>query len=97
MLTSFYSMEGKVKARTMMYLDAEQLRALKDEAHTRGISLAELLRRVVQAHLEERPAVAAAPPSAFLKIVGLGASGCEEISDRHDSYVAEALRLEHAG
>ena len=40
--------EGAMKARTMMYLDAGHLRALKSEARLRRISLVEPLRKAVQ-------------------------------------------------
>lgn len=86
-----------MKARTMVYLDAEQLQALRAEAKAQGISLAELLRRLVQEHLEKRQDIAPVPPSAFLRIVGLGSSGQGDISERHDDYLGKALRHEHAG
>lgn len=86
-----------MKSRTMVYLDSEQLQALRAEAKTQGISLAELLRRLVQAHLEKRHNLAPVQPSAFLRLVGLGASGQEDISERHDDYLGKSLRHEHAG
>jgi len=85
-----------MKARTMVYLDAEELRALRAEAKATGISLAEVLRRLVKEHLEQRGAAPPAPPEAYLKIVALGSSGRQDISERHDTYLAEALHREHA-
>lgn len=80
----------------MVYLDAAELQALREEARARRISLAELVRRLVRQHLDQRRPAA---PSAetYLKIVGLGSSGRDDISDRHDEYLGEALRREHAG
>lgn len=86
-----------MKSRTVVYLDSEQLQALRAEAKTQGISLAALLRRLVQEHLKNRQDLAPAPPSAFLRLVGLGASGQEDISEHHNGYLAKALRHEHAG
>ena len=86
-----------MKSRTMVYLESEQLQALRTEAKTQGISLAELLRRLVHAHLEKRHNLATAPPSAFLRLVGLGSSGGEDISEHHDDYLGKALHDEHAG
>ena len=86
-----------MRARTMVYLDPAQHRALKAEARRLGISLAELMRRLVSEHLEKREGLPAVPKSAYLKIIGLGASGRGDISERHDAYLAEALRREHAG
>lgn len=86
-----------MKSRTMVYLESEQLQALRTEAKTQGISLAALLRRLVQEHLEKRQDMAPTSPSAFLKLVGLGASGQEDISEHHNDYLGKALRHEHAG
>lgn len=86
-----------MKSRTMVYLDPEQLQALKAEARARRIFLAELMRRLVKQHLEECQGLPAVPPEAYLRIVALGSSGRQDISDRHDTYLGEALRREHAG
>lgn len=85
-----------VKARTMVYLESEELQALRVEAAKKGISLAELMRRLVRQHIEKRPSEPPATPEAYLKIVALGSSGRKDISERHDHYLAEALRREHS-
>jgi hypothetical protein len=85
-----------MKTRTMVYLDSEELQALRMEAAKSGISLAELMRRLVGSYLEKGRSKSAAPPRAYLKIVALGSSGRRDISERHDQYLAEALRREHA-
>jgi len=84
-----------MKARTTVYLDTQELRALRAEAKAKGISLAEVLQRLVREHLEQRQAAPPALPEAYLKIVALGSSGHQEISEGHDTYLAEALRREH--
>lgn len=85
-----------MKARTMVYLEPEQLQALRTEAKAHGISVAELLRRLVQHHLTARQGPPAVPRAAYLKLVGLGASGRTDIAEHHDRYLGEALRDEHA-
>lgn len=85
-----------MKTRTMVYLDSEELQALRMEAAKKGISLAELMRRLVRLYLEKGKSAFPTPPKAYLRIVGLGSSGRKDISERHDRYLAEALRREHA-
>lgn len=80
----------------MVYLDAEELRALREEARAQRISLAELVRRLVKQHLQkEHPNEPSA--QAYLQIIGLGSSGRDDISERHDEYLGETLRRQHAG
>jgi hypothetical protein len=89
--------KGKnMKARTMVYLESEELQALRVEAAKKGISLAELMRRLVRQHVEKRHPEPPATAKAYLKIVALGSSGRRDISVRHDHYLAEALRREHS-
>ncbi len=78
----------------MIYLDPEQHRALRADAAREGISMAELLRRLISRYLDERRGSGRASPEAYLKMVGLGASGRADISARHDAYLAGALRRE---
>jgi len=85
-----------MKARTMVYLDPDQLEALRAEARAKRISLAELIRRLVQEHLEKRQGLPPVPPEAYLKIVALGSSGLEDVAEHHDSYLGRALHREHA-
>ncbi len=86
-----------MKARTMVYLDPGDHQALKAEARRLGISLAELMRRVVREHLQRQDTLPPVPKSVYLKIVAMGASGRDDVSERHDAYLGEALRREHAG
>lgn len=84
-----------MRVRTMVYLDQEQLRALKDEAHTSGISLAELLRRIVKRH-QDGGSPARTSDEAYMSLVGLGTSGREDVSEDHDRHLGDALWHEHA-
>lgn len=85
-----------MKTKTMIYLERDQHRALRARARAEGISLAELVRRVTDAHLTEsqpRPAVSRA---IYQGLVALGASGRPDVSDHHDAALAGALRRKHA-
>lgn len=84
-----------MKARTMVYLGLDELQALRTEAKSQGISLAELMRRLVKQHLQERPGASQPPAETYLKIVALGSSSRQDVSERHDRYLGEALRREH--
>ena len=86
-----------MKARTMAYFDPEQLEALRAEAKAQRISLAELMRRLVTPHLEERQGLPLPPTETYLKIVALGSSGRQDISEHHDTYLGKVLRRERAG
>jgi hypothetical protein len=79
----------------MVYLEREQHQALRAEAAREGISMAELLRRIVREHFNGRRGPQTVRRETYLKIVGLGASGRSDISARHDAYLAEALRRDH--
>ena len=84
----------RMRAKTMIYLEPAQHRALKARAHADGISLAELIRRLADSHLNQsRRAV---PPRAYEGVIGLAASGRDDIGDTHDRRVARALRGKHA-
>jgi hypothetical protein len=78
----------------MVYLEPEQLQSLQLEASNQRISLAELMRRLVKNHLTRDKGVPAASKEAYLKIVGLGSSGKKDISEKHDHYLAKAIRHE---
>lgn len=80
----------------MVYLERQELQALWAEARAQGISLAELVRRVVKQHLERHQVPTPASRQAFLKLVALGSSGRADVAARHDAYLAEALQREHA-
>lgn len=85
-----------MKTRTIVSMERAQLRALKGRARAEGISVAELVRRLVADSLKaDRPAMRPVPRSAFEQLVALGSSGRDDIADRHDAVLADALRREH--
>jgi hypothetical protein len=85
-----------MRARTLIYLDPDDLHALRAEAKSRGISLAELMRRVVREHVNGGKRARSADRKAYLKLVALGSSKRKDISEHHDAYLAAALRREHS-
>ncbi|MGH9387020.1 MAG: ribbon-helix-helix protein, CopG family [Vicinamibacterales bacterium] len=85
-----------MKSKTMIYLEREQLKALKARARAERISLAELMRRLVANQLAEPATAPVVASEVFARIVGLGASGQPDVSGRHDEYLATAIRRDHA-
>lgn len=85
-----------MKTRTMIYLDPGDHRALKAEAKRIGISLAELMRRMVREHLQRQGTLPPVPKSVYMKLIGLGSGGPDDVAERHDYYLGEAIRREHA-
>ncbi|MEE8584552.1 MAG: hypothetical protein V3T83_06830 [Acidobacteriota bacterium] len=81
----------------MVYLEDDQLQALKKVASAQRISLAELFRRLVGRFLKEGSTEPEVHQDKFLELVDLGASGKTDISERHDHYLAEGLLREHRG
>jgi len=71
--------------RTQIYLEPKQHSLLKREAERRGISLSELIRRLVGEHFEANHSGEAT------SIVGLGESGESDIAEKHDRYLGEAV------
>jgi metal-responsive CopG/Arc/MetJ family transcriptional regulator len=85
-----------MRARTMVYLEPELLEALRERARKERVSLAELVRRLVKAYLDDRHRPVAIAPEAYSRIVALGSSGHRDASERHDACLAEAVRRDHA-
>jgi hypothetical protein len=75
-----------------MYLSDKQHKALKREARRQGVSMTELLRRIVDEHLVRASGTRAFPKEAVLSFIGLGESGSSDTSERHDEALDEALR-----
>ena len=86
-----------MRTRTILSLDARQLRALQDRARAERISVAALMRRLVAEYLRPDRPVTPVPLSRYERLVGLGSSGRKDIADRHDALLADALRHEHDG
>ena len=84
-------------ARTQIYLDPLDHKALLKEASERGVSLAELVRQIVRGHLDRASKGRPSQRQALRGIVSLGASGKSDVSERHDEYLGKALRREHPG
>lgn len=81
-------------ARTMIYLEAEQLAALKKRARSEKISVAELVRRLVKQYLGQPAGHPPVPRETYAALVGLGESGKSRVADDHDRHLARALDLE---
>lgn len=80
--------------RTQIYLEPEQHQHLKEEAHRRGVSLAHLLRQLVDEATGSRRTA-----GDLTRIIGLGASGGGDIARHKDDYLAHAIerhRRRHA-
>lgn len=81
-----------MKTWTLRSLDLKELKALKAKAKRENISVAELMRRLVRASLESPARVPPVSAAAYRAIVGIGSSGKVDVGDRHDAYLADALR-----
>ncbi|HEX5136911.1 MAG TPA: CopG family transcriptional regulator [Planctomycetota bacterium] len=79
--------------RTQVYLTPQQHRALKREAEREGVSMTEVLRRILDQHLLGRRTAGRAPKKdLILSFVCLGESGRTDVSANHDRALDEALR-----
>lgn len=78
--------------RTQVQLTAEQVRALRQMAAREGVSVAELIRRSVDAWLRRSNEV---PLEERLRraiaVAGRFRSGLPDLAVHHDKYLAEAL------
>jgi hypothetical protein len=76
----------------MVYLEREELEALRARARAERISLAEAVRRAVRASLEAAAPRRQVPASAYRELVAIGTSGHRDIASDHDRRLAGALR-----
>lgn len=75
--------------RTQVQLMEEQAQRLKALAQEEGVSLAELVRRAVEAYLQEKANGGFAERAQrALAAVGRFASGLKDVSQEHDRYLA---------
>jgi len=81
--------------RTQIYLSPSQHRALKREAKAAGVSMTELVRRIVAERIEGRTSVRVHDKEAVMRFVGLGKSGTDDASEDHDRALDEAFRAGH--
>ena len=78
--------------RTQIYLPSAEHRALKKRAREQGLSLTELIRRLVTDHLEQRKGIRSFSKEDILSFIALGGGGRGDISERHDEALDQALR-----
>lgn len=74
--------------RTQVYLYRQQHRRMRQEAQRLGVSLTELLRRVLNDFLQNRER---SSRGGLSSLTGLGSSHLRDGSLRHDFYVADAI------
>ena len=84
-----------MKSRTMVYLEPGDHRQLVQEARKQGVSLAELVRRLVRRYLHGLSGTTI-DKEDFHSIIALGSSGRQDIATDHDRYLGSALRDEHS-
>ena len=76
--------------RTQIQLTEEQSQTLKRIAGKENISVAELIRRSVDAYIDTRLKVSPGErEQRLLSIVGIGHSGVSDLGVNHDKYLAE--------
>lgn len=83
--------------RTQIYLDPSQHAALLEEARRLSLSLAGLIRKLVDEHFTAKRNASPGTETrraAALSLIGLGLSGFKDVSERPDHYLAEALRVD---
>jgi hypothetical protein len=78
--------------RTQMYLTPRQHGVLKKEAARAGVSMTEMLRRIIDGHIEGRQGINAFTKEAVMSFIGLGSSGRTDSAERHDEVLKEVLR-----
>jgi hypothetical protein len=80
--------------RLQIQLTARQVARLRQAARARGVSLSELVRRLVDRGIDdELPDRAAAYARAAQRIGGFRDSeGASDVSSRHDDYLTKAYR-----
>ena len=78
--------------RTQIYLPADTHRLLRREARHAGISMTELVRRVLAGHVQGRRGVDTISKEAVLSFIALGKSGASKGSAEHDRILDDAFR-----
>ena len=78
--------------KTQIYLAPSQHHALREEAHQKHLSMAALLRRIVEQHFTTVQSVSEPPsPTLYAAIIGLGVGGDPRVSEHHDQEVGRAV------
>jgi predicted HicB family RNase H-like nuclease len=78
--------------RTQVYLTPRQHRALRRSAKEAGVSMTEMLRRILAEHFAGRRGIASFDKETVLAFAALGRSGLRDVAERHDEALDEALR-----
>jgi hypothetical protein len=78
--------------RTQIYLTKEQHDALHRSAQRSGVSMTEELRRLIDRHLLAKGVDPMLAREVIFSFVGIGESGVHDVAERHDDYLAGALR-----
>ncbi len=78
--------------RTQIYLAKSQHRALRRAAAREGVSMTELLRRMIDRYLLSKPGKPEFTKEVVMSFIGLGESGRADISERHDDALDEAFQ-----
>lgn len=79
-------MAASYKKPFQVYLREEQIESLRLLSRKRRVSIAELVRQSIDRLIAETPL----EDEPLWGIVGIGASGLGDISERHDVYLAQA-------
>lgn len=77
--------------RLQIQLDNDQARELRRTAEEDGVSQAEVARRALGAYLRERRGPHGPAIQRALAMIGRGSSGCPDLAEDHDRYLAEAI------
>ena len=80
--------------KTQIYLEPSQHHVLVEEARKHRISLAALIRNLIDEHLRSVTSPVDRRKE-LLKIIGLGSSGRTDVSVRHDQELGEILYDEY--
>jgi Arc/MetJ-type ribon-helix-helix transcriptional regulator len=75
--------------RTQVQLSEQQARALKEVASARGVSIAEVIRQALDKHLGDQ--ATESRRQRAVQAVGGYRSGRHDVSESHDSHVADAF------
>lgn len=73
------------KRPIQVYLEERQDNALRRIAEGKDVSLSELIRRSIDLYLNNLPV----QDDPAMRIVDLGRSGLDDLSERHDEYLIE--------
>ena len=77
--------------RTQIQLEEDQVRRIKDAARLEGISMAEMVRRCVDAALPALSNRRAERYARALQALGRYSAGREDLAEHHDAYLGDAF------